>query len=370
MTPNEKAVADMEEKIRSEERVSISLRKGVKRTKADVSMEALRKRLSEVECENRRLLKEHAEAYDTGFLSEKKESDETMKKQLKEAKRRMAAARDRNEKGTVIKKKKDEGTSLEALGAMMTSANSTKKKTVVVGTKGKALEEVSSAEESDDDDDYIKTILAHKSKKDGEVELVVRWKSGEKQTVAMEIVLKDEANKVISYVLRNAKGNKVVTDYLDRVMAKLAKKDKSLGNWKGLAEWATRHNLIPAVERGRMEAGKAKRRDLSEDEGVLAEKKRECNHVPLELRAEDNSTYCGKGSKLDGVQCHDCQAIFVVKKAADMETAKTQFVPRSMHAGYSCRNVKDCRFALCFDCYQKQVAAADGKGRQSRSKDL
>jgi hypothetical protein len=134
----------------------------------------------------------------------------------------------------------------------------------------------------------------------------------------------------------------------------------------GLAAWAAQRQLYQQRDNKSSEDDDGIEAEVVEENIIRKEKKWECNHEAIELKAEENSKYCGKGSNLYGVQCHECQAAFVVKKALEKETAQKQFAPRVMHAGYSCRNVADCKYALCFGCYQKQLAAADGKGRKSR----
>jgi hypothetical protein len=97
MTPEEKELMDLERRVRVEERVGKQMRETVKRTKAELSMDSLRKRLSEMESENKKLRREQFEAFDTGLLAEKKESDEEMKKRLREMKKKVAAAKSHNE---------------------------------------------------------------------------------------------------------------------------------------------------------------------------------------------------------------------------------------------------------------------------------
>ncbi len=123
MTPEEKELMDLERRVRVEERVGKQMRETVKRTKAELSMDSLRKRLSEMELENKKLRREQFEAFDTGLLAEKKESDEEMKKRLREKKKKFAAEKSHNEMAAQKKTSKVSENVLNALDASIRYTN-------------------------------------------------------------------------------------------------------------------------------------------------------------------------------------------------------------------------------------------------------
>jgi hypothetical protein len=201
------------------------------------------------------------------------------------------------------------------------------------------------------------------------VDLVVRWnKTGDKQNVAMEIAMKDEANKVISYIIRNASGNKKITDCVEKVMESLTTTKKVSGKWLGLDAWATRYSLYPEEDDSETDRPKKRKEPRKKKKSVRSALKSVCVHDPLELKGEENAGYCGVGSYLHGVECHECKVEFVMKKDANEEMAKLQFVPKAMHACYSCKDVGLCGYALCSGCYQTALATS-GQGRTTRTKD-
>lgn len=87
-----------------------------------------------------------------------------------------------------------------------------------------------------------------------------------------------------------------------------------------------------------------------------------CAHSVTDLREENNPGYCREGYKLHGLQCRACKE--KPKRMVERDDGSGMcFHPTASAPAHHCKNVENCKYVICHDCYAEKCNNGYGRRR-------